>query len=101
MPGRRSLRQLPGIALRSRGRASFAFERRAAWSIQAVHGCCAGFAACQSDRQGDSGCYGTWRSAVPTRRAAWTHNQALMELGALVCTAQPCTAARADQAALP
>jgi A/G-specific adenine glycosylase len=92
-PDVESLRGLPGIGAYTAGAvSSFAYERRAALVdtnvarvIQRV------FAPSVQPKTG-KGQKIVWEiaeSILPrTGRATWTHNQALMELGALVCTAR-------------
>ena len=87
------LRQLPGIGPYTAGAvASFAFERRAALVdtnvarvLRRVFAPRADFCTARGQRR-------LWTIAeavLPvTGRATWTHNQAIMELGALVCTAR-------------
>jgi A/G-specific adenine glycosylase len=87
------LRSLPGIGAYTAGAvSSFAYERRAALVdtnvarvIQRV------FAPSIRPKttKGQKVVWGIAESILPrTGRATWTHNQALMELGALVCTAR-------------
>ncbi len=87
------LRALPGIGAYTAGAvSSFAYERRAALVdtnvsrvIQRV------FAPSIQPKttKGQKAVWGIAESILPrTGRATWTHNQALMELGALVCTAR-------------
>jgi A/G-specific adenine glycosylase len=87
------LRTLPGIGAYTAGAvASFAYERRAALVdtnvARVLHR--AFFPAL--DPKSAAGRKAGWMVAeqlLPrTGRSAWTHNQALMELGALVCTAR-------------
>jgi A/G-specific adenine glycosylase len=92
-PEAESLRALPGIGAYTAGAvSSFAYERRAelvdtnvARVLQRV------FAPGLTIKSG-AGQRRLWaiaRRLLPrTGRATWTHNQALMELGALVCTAR-------------
>jgi A/G-specific adenine glycosylase len=94
-----ALRALPGIGAYTAGAvASFAYERRAplvdtnvARVLRRV------FAPGLPPRTG-AGAAALWEIAertLPRRgRDAWTHNQALMELGALVCTARARNCAR-------
>ncbi len=87
------LRALPGIGAYTAGAvSSFAYERRAALVdtnvarvIQRV------FAPHVKPKttKGQKEIWGIAEAILPrTGRATWTHNQALMELGALVCTAR-------------
>jgi A/G-specific adenine glycosylase len=87
------LRALPGVGAYTAGAvASFAYERRAALvdtNVARVLRRC--FApALQPKRARDLARLWAIAEAVLPRtgRAGWTHNQALMELGALVCTAR-------------
>jgi A/G-specific adenine glycosylase len=87
------LRRLPGIGAYTAGAvATFAFERRAALvDTNVARVLCRVFAPrLQPKRPRDLAVL--WRIAertLPrTGKATWTHNQALMELGALVCTAR-------------
>jgi len=92
-PDAESLRGLPGIGAYTAGAvSSFAYERRAALVdtnvarvIKRVFAPHVALKTTKGDRE-------VWRiaeSILPrTGRATWTHNQALMELGALVCTAR-------------
>lgn len=87
------LRALPGVGPYTAGAvASFAHERRAALvdtNVARVLGRV--FAPALNPKSGASHRH-LWRVAeavLPrTGRAAWTHNQALIELGALICTAR-------------
>ena len=87
------LRELPGIGAYTAGAvASFAYEQRAALvdtNVSRVLNRL--FAPCVNAKTG-SGAKVLWsiaREILPrTGRATWTHNQALMELGALICTAK-------------
>jgi A/G-specific adenine glycosylase len=81
------LRRLPGVGRYTAGAvASFAYERRTpavdtnvARVIRRAFGM----------RLGDRGVWEVAGAIMPRRgRAAWTFNQAIMELGALVCTAR-------------
>lgn len=81
------LRELPGIGPYTAGAvASFAFERRAALVdtnvarvVRRVF----------SPRASDRRVWGLAEAILPaTGRAAWSHNQAMIELGALVCIAR-------------
>lgn len=87
------LRALPGVGAYTAGAvASFAYEQRAALvdtNVARVLRRC--FApALHPKRARDLARLWVIAEAVlpPTGRAGWTHNQALMELGALVCTAR-------------
>ena len=87
------LRALPGIGPYTAGAvASFAFERRAALVDTNVARVLERAFAPTVDRKSSRGQRALWQiaeSLLPrTGRATWTHNQALMELGALVCTAR-------------
>jgi A/G-specific adenine glycosylase len=88
-----TLRTLPGVGAYTAGAvASFAYEQRAALvdtNVARVLARC--FApALNPKRPRDFARLWVIAEAVlpPTGRAGWTHNQALMELGALVCTAR-------------
>jgi A/G-specific adenine glycosylase len=88
-----ALRALPGIGAYTAGAvASFAFERRAALVDTNVARVLSRVFAPELDPKRPRDLTRLWRiaeSVLPrTGRAAWTHNQALMELGALVCTAR-------------
>ena len=88
-----SLRQLPGIGPYTAGAvASFAFERRAALVDTNVARVLRRMFAPRADFKTTRGQRRLWQLAeavLPaTGRATWTHNQAIMELGALVCTAR-------------
>jgi A/G-specific adenine glycosylase len=87
------LRSLPGIGPYTAGAiASFAFERRAAAVdtnvarvLRRVFAPRANFKTSQGARR----LWGIAEAILPrSGKATWTHNQALMELGALVCTAR-------------
>lgn len=87
------LRELPGIGAYTAGAiASFAFERRAALVDTNVARVLRRAFAPRLDPRSAPGARRLWTLAellLPrTGRATWTHNQALMELGALVCTAR-------------
>ena len=87
------LRALPGIGAYTAGAvASFAFERRAALVDTNVARVLARVFAPGTDPKTGAGQKRLWAiaEAILPRRGidAWTHNQALMELGALVCTAR-------------
>jgi len=88
-----ALRALPGIGPYTAGAvASFAYERRAALVDTNVARVLARVFAPGTDVKSGAGQKRVWRIAeqiLPRRGSdAWTHNQALMELGALVCTAR-------------
>lgn len=87
------LRALPGIGAYTAGAvASFAFERRAALVDTNVARVLARVFAPELNPKRPRDLTQLWRIAeamVPrTGQAAWVQNQALMELGALVCTAR-------------
>jgi len=87
------LRKLPGIGEYTAGAvASFAYERRAELVDTNVARVLRRAFAPNADIKTASGKREIWeiaRRLLPrTGRATWTHNQALMELGALVCTAR-------------
>jgi A/G-specific adenine glycosylase len=87
------LRALPGIGAYTAGAvASFAFERRAALVDTNVARVLQRVFAPHVDPKTTAGSRHVWTVAehlLPRDgRTAWTHNQALMELGALVCTAR-------------
>ena len=87
------LRELPGIGAYTAGAvASFAFERRAALVDTNVARVLARVFAPTLDPKRGRDLKVLWgiaeRSLPRTGAATWTHNQALMELGALVCTAR-------------
>jgi A/G-specific adenine glycosylase len=88
-----SLRDLPGIGAYTAGAvASFAYERRAPLVdtnvARVLHRAFAPAIDPKSSRGRRIGWEVAARLLPRTGRAAWTHNQALMELGALVCTAR-------------
>jgi A/G-specific adenine glycosylase len=88
-----ALQSLPGIGAYTAGAvASFAYERRAALVDTNVARVLHRAFAVEVDPRSTSGRKALWeiaRALLPrTGRAVWTHNQALMELGALVCTAR-------------
>ena len=92
-PDIESLRALPGIGAYTAGAvSSFAYERRAALVDTNVARVINRVFAPTVDVKTSKGQKAVWRiaeSILPrTGRATWTHNQALMELGALVCTAR-------------
>jgi A/G-specific adenine glycosylase len=87
------LQQLPGIGAYTAGAvASFAYERRAALVDTNVARVLRRAFAPRLDPKTTRGRKQLWaiaESILPgSGRAVWTHNQALMELGALVCTAR-------------
>jgi A/G-specific adenine glycosylase len=87
------LRALPGVGAYTAGAvSSFAYERRAALVDTNVARVLRRVFAPRTDPKRPSGQRALWAIAegiLPrTGRATWTHNQALMELGALVCTAR-------------
>jgi A/G-specific adenine glycosylase len=88
-----SLRGLPGIGAYTAGAvSSFAYERRAELVDTNVARVLKRVFAPDVDVKSGRGQKEVWsiaRQLLPrTGRATWTHNQALMELGALVCTAR-------------
>jgi A/G-specific adenine glycosylase len=88
-----SLRRLPGIGAYTAGAvASFAYERRAALVDTNVARVIGRAFAPGADHRTPRAHRIAWEIAhllLPRDgRAAWTHNQAIMELGALVCTAR-------------
>jgi A/G-specific adenine glycosylase len=87
------LRTLPGIGAYTAGAvSSFAYERRAELVDTNVARVLKRVFAPETDLKSGRGQKHVWRIArelLPrTGSATWTHNQALMELGALVCTAR-------------
>ena len=87
------LRELPGVGEYTAGAvASFAYERRAELVDTNVARVIRRAFAPDADFKTAAGKREIWniaRRLLPrTGRATWTHNQALMELGALVCTAR-------------
>jgi len=87
------LRRLPGIGAYTAGAvASFAYERRAPLVDTNVARVLRRVFAPRLDPHSARGQQTLWTIAetvLPrTGRASWTHNQAIMELGALVCTAR-------------
>ncbi|HEX4682667.1 MAG TPA: hypothetical protein VH277_08170 [Gemmatimonadaceae bacterium] len=87
------LRALPGIGAYTAGAvSSFAYERRAALVDTNVARVLSRVFAPGTPVKTTRGQRTLWRiaeSILPrTGRATWTHNQALMELGAVVCTAR-------------
>lgn len=92
-PDAESLRGLPGIGAYTAGAvSSFAYERRAALVDTNVARVLERVFAPGTQVKTTHGQRTVWSIAeaiLPrTGRATWTHNQALMELGALVCTAR-------------
>lgn len=88
-----ALRALPGIGAYTAGAvASFAYERRAALvdtNVARVLKRAFAPTAQLKTAKGQRIVWGIAESMLPrTGRATWTHNQALMELGALICTAR-------------
>jgi A/G-specific adenine glycosylase len=88
-----ALRELPGIGAYTAGAvASFAYERRAPLVDTNVARVLHRAFLPAIDPKSSRGQRAAWLTAerlLPrTGAAAWTHNQALMELGALVCTAR-------------
>ncbi len=88
-----ALRRLPGIGAYTAGAvASFAYERRAALVDTNVARVLRRVFAPRINPKSSKGQKMLWQVAeaiLPrTGKATWTHNQALMELGALVCTAR-------------
>jgi A/G-specific adenine glycosylase len=88
-----ALRALPGIGAYTAGAvASFAYERRAALvdtNVARVLKRVFAPSAKLKTPKGQRVVWGIAESILPrTGRTTWTHNQALMELGALVCTAR-------------
>lgn len=87
------LRKLPGVGAYTAGAvSSFAFERRAALVDTNVARVLARVFAPRLDPKRPRDLTVLWEIAEATLpksgKATWTHNQALMELGALVCTAR-------------
>jgi A/G-specific adenine glycosylase len=88
-----ALRALPGIGAYTAGAvASFAYERRAPLVDTNVARVLRRVFAPHLKAKTGAGAKALWQlaeRALPrTGRTTWTHNQALMELGALVCTAR-------------
>ncbi|HEY4216414.1 MAG TPA: hypothetical protein VGM67_04715 [Gemmatimonadaceae bacterium] len=88
-----ALRALPGVGAYTAGAvSSFAYERRAALVDTNVARVLKRVFAPTANVKSTKGQRVVWsiaESILPrTGRATWTHNQALMELGALVCTAR-------------
>ena len=87
------LRRLPGIGAYTAGAvASFAFEQRAALVDTNVARVLTRAFAPRADFKSTAGAKKIWgiaESVLPkTGKETWTHNQAIMELGALICTAR-------------
>ena len=87
------LRRLPGIGAYTAGAvSSFAYERRAELVDTNVARVIRRVFAPEVDAKSGAGQRRLWalaRELLPrTGKACWTHNQAIMELGALVCTAR-------------
>ena len=92
-PGADALRALPGVGAYTAGAvSSFAYERRAELVDTNVARVLTRVFAPEVERKSGRGQTRLWsiaRALLPrTGAATWTHNQALMELGALVCTAR-------------
>jgi A/G-specific adenine glycosylase len=92
-PDAADLRELPGIGAYTAGAvSSFAYERRAALVDTNVARVLKRVFAPEVEIKSTRGQKQLWAVAgelLPrTGKATWTHNQALMELGALVCTAR-------------
>ena len=92
-PDAGALRALPGVGAYTAGAvSSFAYERRAELVDTNVARVLTRVFAPDVDRKSGRGQKRLWsiaRALLPrTGAATWTHNQALMELGALVCTAR-------------
>jgi A/G-specific adenine glycosylase len=88
-----ALRELPGIGAYTAGAvASFAFEKRAALVDTNVARVLKRAFAPRADFKTTKGAKRIWaiaESILPrTGRETWAHNQAIMELGAMVCTAR-------------
>jgi A/G-specific adenine glycosylase len=92
-PDAAALRALPGVGAYTAGAvSSFAYERRAELVDTNVARVLKRVFAPEVDLKSGRGQKRLWaiaRDLLPrTGKACWTHNQALMELGALVCTAR-------------
>ncbi len=92
-PDAADLRELPGVGAYTAGAvSSFAYERRAELVDTNVARVLKRVFAPDVVIKSGSGQKTLWaiaRAVLPrTGKATWTHNQALMELGALVCTAR-------------
>jgi A/G-specific adenine glycosylase len=88
-----ALRALPGVGPYTAGAvASFAYERRAPLVDTNVARVLRRVFVPRAQPKSSRGARQLWELAAAllprTGRAAWMHNQALMELGALVCTAR-------------
>jgi A/G-specific adenine glycosylase len=88
-----ALRSLPGIGAYTAGAvASFAYERRVPLVDTNVARVLRRVFAPRIDPKSSAGMKSLWALATAllprTGRATYTHNQALMELGALICTAR-------------
>jgi A/G-specific adenine glycosylase len=88
-----ALRRLPGVGAYTAGAvASFAFERRAALVDTNVARVLRRVFAPDADHKTTRGSKRLWAiadAALPrTGKAAWVHNQGVMELGAMICTAR-------------
>lgn len=100
-----SLRQLPGVGAYTAGAvASFAFERRAELVDTNVARVLARVFAPSHHPKRPRDLAQLWRIAeavLPARGpTAWTHNQAIMELGAVLCTARVRACGRCPVASL-
>jgi A/G-specific adenine glycosylase len=98
-PDPTALRALPGVGAYTAGAvSSFAYERRAELVDTNVARVLKRVFAPEVDVKSGRGQKRLWsiaRALLPrTGKATWTHNQALMELGALVCTARIAHCAR-------
>jgi A/G-specific adenine glycosylase len=98
-PDAESLRALPGVGAYTAGAvSSFAYERRAELVDTNVARVLKRVFAPGVDLKSGPGQKRVWaiaREILPrTGKTTWTHNQALMELGALVCTARVAHCAR-------
>jgi A/G-specific adenine glycosylase len=92
-PDAESLRDLPGIGAYTAGAvSSFAYERRSELVDTNVARVLKRVFAPNADLKSSAGQKRVWsiaKTILPrTGKATWTQNQALMELGALVCTAR-------------
>jgi A/G-specific adenine glycosylase len=92
-PDAADLRALPGIGAYTAGAvSSFAYERRAELVDTNVARVIKRVFAPEVDLKSGAGQKRLWsiaREILPrTGKACWTHNQAVMELGALICTAR-------------
>ncbi len=98
----RALRALPGIGAYTAGAvASFAYERRSPLVDTNVARLLLRVFAPQYEPKSALGQRIAWALAEatlpPSGRDSWTHNQALIELGALVCTARVAHCGRCPQ----